>query len=75
MLPTRARRSEMPRSNPYYRGPVTDHFDGLRFFNPGEPDTTAGRATCSVGAVRYPITPGRDASRFTRWSLSYAWTR
>jgi L-ascorbate metabolism protein UlaG (beta-lactamase superfamily) len=28
----------MPR-NPYYSGPVTDHFDGLRFFNPGEPDT------------------------------------
>jgi L-ascorbate metabolism protein UlaG (beta-lactamase superfamily) len=21
--------------NPYYRGPVSDHFDGLRFFNPG----------------------------------------
>ena len=21
--------------NPYYRGPVTDHFDGTRFFNPG----------------------------------------
>ena len=26
----------MPGSrNPYYRGPVTDHFDGARFFNPG----------------------------------------
>ncbi|MCE8039576.1 twin-arginine translocation signal domain-containing protein [Halomonas sp. MCCC 1A11062] len=23
------------RSNPYYQGPVSDHFDGLRFFNPG----------------------------------------
>ena len=22
-------------ANPYYRGPVSDHFDGLRFFNPG----------------------------------------
>jgi L-ascorbate metabolism protein UlaG (beta-lactamase superfamily) len=21
--------------NPYYQGPVSDHFDGLRFFNPG----------------------------------------
>lgn len=20
--------------NPYYKGPVTDHFDGKRFFNP-----------------------------------------
>lgn len=25
--------------NRYYQGPVSDHFDGLRFFNPGEPDT------------------------------------
>ena len=24
----------MPRT-PYYRGPVSDHFDGTRFFNPG----------------------------------------
>jgi L-ascorbate metabolism protein UlaG (beta-lactamase superfamily) len=23
--------------NPYYQGPVSDHFDGLRFFNPGRP--------------------------------------
>ena len=22
-------------ANPYYSGPVTDHFDGVRFFNPG----------------------------------------
>ncbi len=28
----------MPR-NPYHDGPVTDHFDGTRFFNPGEPET------------------------------------
>ena len=32
----------MAQSNPYHRGPVTDHFDGLRFFNPGEPDTDRG---------------------------------
>lgn len=25
--------------NPYYRGPVSDHFDGLRFFNPGQTAT------------------------------------
>ena len=25
--------------NRYYEGPVSDHFDGTRFFNPGEPDT------------------------------------
>lgn len=28
----------MPR-NPYYSGPTSDHFDGLRFFNPGHPAT------------------------------------
>lgn len=32
------RRPAMP-GNPYYNGPVTDHFDGNRFFNPGEPET------------------------------------
>jgi L-ascorbate metabolism protein UlaG (beta-lactamase superfamily) len=26
-------------SNRYYAGPVTDHFDGTRFFNPGQPNT------------------------------------
>lgn len=25
-------------ANPYYSGPVTDHFDGTRFFNPGGAD-------------------------------------
>jgi L-ascorbate metabolism protein UlaG (beta-lactamase superfamily) len=25
--------------NRYYQGPVTDHFDGVRFFNPDHPDT------------------------------------
>lgn len=25
--------------NPYYQGPVSDHFDGTRFFNPGRPWT------------------------------------
>lgn len=28
----------MPR-NPYFHGPVSDHFDGVRFFNPGESPT------------------------------------
>lgn len=26
------------RGNPYYQGPVSDHFDGTRFFNPGGED-------------------------------------
>ncbi|WP_108610557.1 MBL fold metallo-hydrolase [Aminobacter sp. MSH1] len=25
--------------NPYHAGPPSDHFDGLRFFNPGQPST------------------------------------
>src|SRR3954470_17358218 len=30
----------MPKRNPYYTGPVSDHFDGLRFRNvAGEPET------------------------------------
>ncbi|HWU02161.1 MAG TPA: MBL fold metallo-hydrolase, partial [Novosphingobium sp.] len=30
----------MPSRNPYYSGPLSDHFDGLRFLNPaGEPET------------------------------------
>jgi L-ascorbate metabolism protein UlaG (beta-lactamase superfamily) len=33
----------MPRSvNPYYSGPASDHFDGLRFFNPQHADTDRG---------------------------------
>jgi L-ascorbate metabolism protein UlaG (beta-lactamase superfamily) len=33
----------MPRStNPYYSGPPSDHFDGLRFFNPNHPETDRG---------------------------------
>lgn len=29
----------MPKRNPYYDGPITDHFDGTRFLNRGEPET------------------------------------
>lgn len=33
----------MPRSaNPYYSGSPSDHFDGLRFFNPGHSETDRG---------------------------------
>jgi L-ascorbate metabolism protein UlaG (beta-lactamase superfamily) len=33
----------VPRSvNPYYAGPPSDHFDGLRFFNPDHPPTDRG---------------------------------
>ena len=29
----------MEKTNKYYRGPSSDHFDGLRFFNPDHPET------------------------------------
>lgn len=29
-------------TNPYYAGPPSDHFDGARFFNPGQPTTDRG---------------------------------
>lgn len=29
----------MARQNKYYQGPVSDHFDGVQFFNPGHADT------------------------------------
>jgi L-ascorbate metabolism protein UlaG (beta-lactamase superfamily) len=29
-------------SNAYYAGPISDHFDGLTFFNPGQQPTTRG---------------------------------
>jgi hypothetical protein len=59
--------------NPYYQGPVTDHFDGTRFFNPNgiEPlgfgRFCAGSSTASVSAGRR-----RCRARFRRPSLSRA---
>ena len=54
----------------YYRGPVSDHFDGARFFNPGE-QGMASRRGFSGGMLRFlsgrdraawpavvPVTPG-----------------
>ncbi len=32
----------MPARNSYYEGPPSDHFDGVRFFNPDHPDTDRG---------------------------------
>jgi len=30
------------RANGYYQGPVSDHFDGIRFFNPDSPNEDQG---------------------------------
>ncbi len=48
----------------YYRGPVSDHFDGQRFFNPGGDDDTAspapsGSKTSRAGFIFRYLT-GRD---------------
>ncbi|KAB0681205.1 MBL fold metallo-hydrolase [Aureimonas leprariae] len=47
--------------NPYYAGPVSDHFDGERFFNPGQPTTDRGfrqalRWKLAGGGARWPRT-------------------
>ena len=47
----------MTMSNPYYTGPVTDHFDGTRFFNPGQPDTD--RSLFEVLRWKLRSTPAR----------------
>lgn len=48
----------MPR-NHYYQGPTSDHFDGTRFFNPGQRSTDRGlrdmlRWKLAGGAVKWP---------------------
>jgi len=47
--------------NRYYQGPPTDHFDGVRFFNPGQPSTDCGltamlRWKLAGGAAKWPAT-------------------
>jgi L-ascorbate metabolism protein UlaG (beta-lactamase superfamily) len=42
--------------NPYYDGPVSDHFDGVRFFVPGR-DTDRGL----LDLLRWQISGGREA--------------
>ena len=61
----------MPK-NSYYAGPPSDHFDGTRFFNPGEPETD--RTLLQVlrwklvgGAATWPahvaVTPAKPQAR------------
>ena len=58
--------------NRYYEGPPSDHFDGTRFFNPGQPSTDRGlsamlRWKLAGGAARWPasvpVTPARPEPR------------
>jgi L-ascorbate metabolism protein UlaG (beta-lactamase superfamily) len=56
----------MPQRNVYYDGPVSDHYDGLRFFNPDHPDTDRSlrdmlRWKLREKAARWPKSvPGRQ---------------
>jgi L-ascorbate metabolism protein UlaG (beta-lactamase superfamily) len=58
--------------NRYYAGPPSDHFDGVRFFNPGQPTTDRGlrdmlRWKLAGEAQRWPrsvpVTPARPDGR------------
>ncbi len=47
------------KGNPYYDGPPSDHYDGVRFFNPGQPPRDHGlgavlRWKLAGGAERWP---------------------
>lgn len=58
--------------NRYYSGPVSDHFDGTRFFNPGRPSTDRGlkdalRWKLAAAAAKWPksvpIIPAKPEAR------------
>lgn len=73
----------------YYRGPVSDHFDGQRFFNPGHDDTVAPPTGNSRGGFlwRYitnrdkrpewpkqvPVTPGKPPARVEGEAMTVTW--
>jgi len=47
----------MTTNNPYYRGPPSDHFDGTRFFNPGQ--TTPDRGFGDIMRWKFGSRPAR----------------
>ncbi|WP_237650203.1 MBL fold metallo-hydrolase [Xanthomonas translucens] len=68
-----------PMKNPYYSGPVSDHFDGVRFFNPGQPtiDNSLGKVVrwkAAMGAARWPaqvpVNPCVPAPRHDRLHIT-----
>jgi len=63
----------MPR-NRYYQGPPSDHFDGVRFFNPGQPSTDRGltallrwklAGAAATWPTTVPVTPAKPEARVT----------
>ncbi|RYY25747.1 MAG: hypothetical protein EOP62_12880 [Sphingomonadales bacterium] len=49
----------------YYNGPVSDHFDGTRFFNPGEPDTDRSLGQVLRWRTSVPDNPWPDSIAVT----------
>ena len=54
--------------NRYYQGPVTDHFDGVRFFHPGLPSSDKSlleifKRKLLGKAVPWPTVPARVGLR------------
>lgn len=53
------------KANAYYQGPVSDHFDGLRFFNPGGPNVGHfGKVLRMWATERYAAWPEAYPSPF-----------
>ena len=49
------------RANAYYQGPVSDHFDGVRFFNPGGVGPRGRLALPAAGSSPIAARHGRRA--------------
>jgi L-ascorbate metabolism protein UlaG (beta-lactamase superfamily) len=69
----------MSTRNRYYDGPTSDHFDGLRFFNPGQPQTDRSlrdlwRWRAERATVTWPsqvaVTPTVPESRVERMRIT-----
>ena len=69
----------MSTQNRYYSGPTSDHFDGLRFFNPGQPPTDRSlrdlwRWRSERAAVEWPahvaVTPTVPESRMEQMRIT-----
>src|ERR1700710_272173 len=69
----------MSQDNRYYHGPATDHFDGVRFFNPQHPPTDRSlrdlwRWRTERAAVRWPaqvaVTPTVPESRMEQMRIT-----
>lgn len=73
----------------YYRGPISGHFDGARFFNPGRDDTVAPPTGGSRGGflwryltnrdkrpewpTRVAVTPGKPPARVDGEDMRVTW--